>query len=46
MIITSDNKNKNKEKKKDFYLYLERCVARKAIEGKPRIIKANAFAYG
>jgi hypothetical protein len=33
-------------KRKYFYSYRERFVARKAIEGKPRIIRANALAYG
>ena len=27
-------------------IYLERCTARKAMAGKPRIIKAKALAYG
>ena len=27
-------------------IYFERCTARKAMAGKPRIIKAKALAYG
>jgi len=45
-IITSNQIEIKIKNKNIFYFYRERCTPIKAIAGKPRIISANALAYG
>ena len=45
-IVASEHRRVLTKKQRPTAAYLDRWTARKAMDGKPRIIRANALAYG